>query len=296
MAFAIACGDHSGVLTTTMTSTFDLDQVVTTLNDDGICGMPGAFSEEFVSRANRECLEHSAYAYSYSGGTANRGRNRRYFAFHPEETSLAVEILTHPWFVAVCETVLGPGYQIAEYACDVSWPGSLHQKWHRDFPSDIGMDADGNLLALAFNIPTVATTDVNGPLELIHGTHRDAIPTPDGMFPDEAGQAAYETHPGRTLKYAKLGSMSVRTPLAIHRGTPNQYAGPRMHQAARPVMVVTVYAGGVDLLEGHTALNVSAEYHERLPSIVRDHLHCEVVDRLEPIVQKHTIEGLVMGE
>jgi len=284
------------VITSPATLGLDLDQVVTTLYDDGICGMPGAFSEEFVHRANRECVEHAAYAYSYKGGTANRGRNRRYFAFHPEDTSLAVEILTHPWFVGVCERVLGPEYQIAEYACDVSWPGSLHQKWHRDFPTDIGMDPSGNLIALAFNIPTVATTDVNGPLELIHGTHRDAIDTEDGMFPDEAGQASYESHPGRTLKYAKVGSMSVRSPLAIHRGTPNRYAGPAMHRGARPVMVVTVYAGGVDLLEGHTALNVSADYHDRLPAVVRDHLHCEVVDQLEPIVQKHTIEGLMMGD
>jgi hypothetical protein len=29
---------------------------------------------------------------------------------------------------------------------------------------------------------------------------------------------------------------------------------------------------------------------------VRDHLHCPVVDELTPIVQKHTIEGLVMGD
>lgn len=283
-------------MTTTAPRTFDLDQVVTTLTDDGIAGMPGAYSEEFVARANRECIEHAAYAYSYSGGTANRGRNRRYFAFHPEETSMAVEMLSHPWFVAVCERVLGPDYQIAEYACDVSWPGALHQKWHRDFPTEIGMDADGQLLALAFNLPTVATTDVNGPLELIHGTHRDSIETSDQMFPDEAGQAAYQNHPGRTLKYAKLGSMSVRSPLAIHRGTPNTYTGPRMHKAARPVMVVTVYAGGVDLLEGHTAMTVTADYHSRLPAVVRDHLHCEVVDELQPIVQKHTIEGLMMGD
>jgi hypothetical protein len=29
------------------------------------------------------------------------------------------------------------------------------------------------------------------------------------------------------------------------------------------------------------------------PACVRDHLACRVVDRLEPIVQKHQIEGLV---
>ncbi len=37
-------------------------------------------------------------------------------------------------------------------------------------------------------------------------------------------------------------------------------------------------------------------YYEALPQRVRDHLVCPVVDELTPITQKHTIEGLVMGE
>ncbi|GAA0584074.1 hypothetical protein GCM10010172_81290 [Paractinoplanes ferrugineus] len=41
---------------------------------------------------------------------------------------------------------------------------------------------------------------------------------------------------------------------------------------------------------------VTPGYREALPQQVRAHLHCPVVDRLTPITQKHTIEGLVMGE
>jgi hypothetical protein len=37
-------------------------------------------------------------------------------------------------------------------------------------------------------------------------------------------------------------------------------------------------------------------YAEALPERVRRHLKCPVVDELTPITQKHTIEGLVMGE
>jgi hypothetical protein len=40
---------------------------------------------------------------------------------------------------------------------------------------------------------------------------------------------------------------------------------------------------------------VTPSYWESLPSSVRDHLVCRVVDELSPIVQKHQIEGLVMG-
>jgi hypothetical protein len=32
-----------------------------------------------------------------------------------------------------------------------------------------------------------------------------------------------------------------------------------------------------------------------LPQAVRDRLVCRVVDKLEPITQKHDIEGLMMG-
>jgi hypothetical protein len=37
------------------------------------------------------------------------------------------------------------------------------------------------------------------------------------------------------------------------------------------------------------------DYHDKLPSAVREHLACRVVDELEPIEQRHTFEGLVMG-
>jgi hypothetical protein len=37
-------------------------------------------------------------------------------------------------------------------------------------------------------------------------------------------------------------------------------------------------------------------YSDSIPEDVRAHLLGRVVDRLEPIVQQHTIEGLVMGE
>ncbi|MEV4767059.1 hypothetical protein AB0J89_30930 [Micromonospora chokoriensis] len=43
------------------------------------------------------------------------------------------------------------------------------------------------------------------------------------------------------------------------------------------------------------ACDLGHRLRESLPSSVREHLHCPVVDRLEPIRQKHTIEGLVTG-
>jgi hypothetical protein len=86
-----------------------------------------------------------------------------------------------------------------------------------------------------------------------------------------------------------MGDISARSALAVHRGTANR------SPHSRPVLVLGVDAPGA----GHAALHdpqVTPEYYDRLPDQVRRHLSCRVVDRLEPIVQKHQIEGLAMGK
>jgi hypothetical protein len=55
----------------------------------------------------------------------------------------------------------------------------------------------------------------------------------------------------------------------------------------------------VDAPSGRNAerhdLQVTRRYLETLPGFVREHLTSRLVDELEPIYQKHQIEGLVMG-
>ncbi len=41
---------------------------------------------------------------------------------------------------------------------------------------------------------------------------------------------------------------------------------------------------------------VTRSFYESLPQRIRDHLVCPIVDTLTPITQKHSIEGLMMGE
>jgi hypothetical protein len=86
-----------------------------------------------------------------------------------------------------------------------------------------------------------------------------------------------------------MGDVSARSALTIHRGTVNHSSRPR------PVLVLGVDAPGAGNAAHHD-LAVTKPYWESLPEQVRAHLRCPVVDRLTPIVQKHTIEGLVMGE
>jgi hypothetical protein len=87
----------------------------------------------------------------------------------------------------------------------------------------------------------------------------------------------------------KMGDISARSALTIHRGTAN------LSQKSRPVLVLGVDAPGADNSERHD-LQFSRAYYEALPDEVKQHLTCRVVEELEPIVQGHSIEGLMMGE
>jgi hypothetical protein len=86
----------------------------------------------------------------------------------------------------------------------------------------------------------------------------------------------------------KQGDMSVRTGLTVHRGTANQ------SDIARPVLILGVVSPDADF--GPHELEISTRFAESLPAGVREHLHSRVVDELAPLVQAHTIEGLVMGD
>jgi hypothetical protein len=107
------------------------------------------------------------------------------------------------------------------------------------------------------------------------------------MFPPKELYSRYEELAVR--KYPKRGDISARSALTIHRGTPN------VSDTARPVLVLGVDAPGAGNGERHD-MAVTHGYWADLPERVRAHLRCPVVDELEPIRQKHTIEGLVMGE
>ncbi|MET0714350.1 MAG: hypothetical protein ABWY57_05505, partial [Mycetocola sp.] len=80
-----------------------------------------------------------------------------------------------------------------------------------------------------------------------------------------------------------------RSALTVHRGTANTSS------KARPVLVLGVDAPGAGNAEHHD-MAVTRGFSDSLPDRIRQHLVCPVVDRLTPITQKHSIEGLMMGD
>jgi hypothetical protein len=87
----------------------------------------------------------------------------------------------------------------------------------------------------------------------------------------------------------QMGDIAARSALTVHRGTANR------SNVARPVLVLGAEAGDATKAVPHD-LHVTRAYFDRLPEALRPHLSCRLVDELEPVVQGHTIEGLVMGE
>lgn len=261
---------------------------VDALHTDGIVARPEAFSRPWAEQMLTDVLAAFEDARTREGGAVGRGPQRFYVEVHPEQLTGFVDLVTHPWVTAVSEAVLGPDYEIVEVGFDVPFPGAQNQPWHRDFPAPPQTYEQRRLTSLAFNLTAVDTTPEMGPFEIAPGTQYEPGHDWDhGMFPPRDQWPRFAALARAALPRA--GDVSARSALTVHRGTANRSAH------ARPVLVLGVDAPGA----GHAALHdmmVTRGYHAALPDAVRARLHARVVDALTPIVQKHTIEGLVMGE
>ena len=264
----------------------DVPAVMGGLYGDGIIACKGAFAPEWVARLKEDIETLFAEARTRPGGALERGPNRYYVEIHPERVRGFLDIVTHPWVVGVCRTVLGPDYKVVEAGFDIPFPGAMHQPWHRDFPSPEATLVGRRLNSLAFNITTVDVDEEIGPFEVAPGTQWDDLAGDDPMFPSKQKYPRYEALAQR--KMPRIGDISARSALTIHRGTANR------SNRIRPVFVLGVDAPDARNAEKHD-LQVSQAYWDALPESVRAHLTCRVVPSLEPIYQAHTIEGLRMG-
>ncbi|WP_052732531.1 phytanoyl-CoA dioxygenase family protein [Hymenobacter terrenus] len=268
--------------------TYDIAQIMGGLYGDGIIGLKGAFSREWVQQLGADIAGLYTAALQRPGGALGRGPKRHYVEIHPESIRGFVDLATHPWVTAVCEAVLGPDYKIVEIGFDVPNPGAMNQPWHRDFPAPDDTITGRRLNSLAFNLTTVDVTEDMGPFEIAPGTQWDLpIDFEHDMFPPKANSPRYEQRAQRKLP--QMGDISARSALTIHRGTANN------SDKSRPALVLGVDAPTANNAERHD-LQITRAFYATLPESLKQHLTCRLVDELEPIVQGHTIEGLMMGE
>ena len=271
-----------------MTRTVDAAEQRAAIYRDGIVGLPGCFSTEWTDRLHADFESVFAEARTQTHGLVGRGPNRYYFAVHPERIRGFVDLVSHPTLAGLCAEMLGPGYLIIELGFDV--PCRVPRPNRGTGTSPVRRRArTGVLTSLAFNLTTVDVTTELAPFEIAPGTHfDDGSRFEHGMFPRAGDYPRYDALASR--RFPRRGDVSARTGLTLHRGT--EHLGDR----ARPVLILGVVTGDTDPsdIEVHD-LVVTRNHHESLPAAVRAHLRCIVVDELEPIEQKHDIEGLMMG-
>lgn len=254
---------------------------------DGIVAVPGALPRVWGAQLAEDFAVLFSEARSRPDGLVNRGTNRFYFTVHPERLRGFAAVAAQPMLSALSSAVLGPEWRLVEVAFDVPLPGSRYQPWHRDFASPTETHKERRLSSLAFNLTGADVTPEMGPFEIAPGTHwDDGSDFAHGMFPGDEACARYDTL--AVPKMPRLGDMSVRSGLTLHRGTPNRSPAPR------PVLILGVV--GPEVTTGPHGLEITRGFARALPGEVRDRLDARVVDELHPLQQTHDIEGLVMGD
>ncbi|HYF60893.1 MAG TPA: phytanoyl-CoA dioxygenase family protein [Burkholderiaceae bacterium] len=265
----------------------DVAAIMRGLYGDGFIGRPGAFPRELVARIAEDVAVLAAEALRTPGGIVPRGPNRFYVEVHPERLRDLPALVGHPWIAAVCDAVLGEDWRVVEIGFDVLGPGAADQPWHRDFAAPPETTRGRRLNSLAFNMPLVDVGDDMGPLEIAPGTQWDDLSdAPKGMFPPESSWPRYQALAQR--KTPRMGDVSARSALTVHRGTASR------SDRQRPVLVLGIDAPDARNGERHD-LQLTREAERRMAPELRRRLRARIVDRLEPIVQAHQIEGLDTG-
>jgi hypothetical protein len=233
------------------------------LYGDGITALKGAFSARMGAadaRGHRHSLRRSAGG---AGGALPRGPQRWYVEVHPERIRGFVDIATHPWFVAVCETVLGPDYKIVEVGFDIPFPGAADQPWHRDFFVPEATTKGRRLNSLAFNLTAVEqsrrwgrssrTRNAVGPVRRLRQGHVPAQAPVAALYRSGAAEdAADGRHVGALRAHHPSRHRQPFEPAAAGAGGRRRRAGRNQRAASR--------SPG------------DAGYLDSLPPQVRDHL------------------------
>lgn len=250
---------------TTRFSDTDLDQFAAALNRDGICTIRGLFDatlvDEWLGAFNALFRERQ----NRPGGLAPREQARYYLTF-PWVPPFANEaVFANPTILGVLNRVFAQEYVMVQLGADIPVKGSDYQEIHRDYRPLFTDDVVTPLYALAVNFALVEVTEDNAPFQMARGTH--VLPRDEGLAKVEAGEIPMESF------LMQPGDVSIRTPLALHRGSPNRTDLPR------PMVVM-----GYVMHWLHTPkvdLTLPRDYYESLPEQTQQMLRCNVVDELQ---------------
>src|SRR5438270_12978873 len=104
-----------------------IDSDIQTLHREGIVAHKRAFSRDFIEQMRDDMMTAFWEAIQRPGGAVGRGPRRWYVEVHPQAISGFVQLVTHPWFTAMSQSVLGPDYEIVEIGFDTPFQGAKTQ-------------------------------------------------------------------------------------------------------------------------------------------------------------------------
>jgi ectoine hydroxylase-related dioxygenase (phytanoyl-CoA dioxygenase family) len=245
-------------------SEIELEELTADLNRDGLCILRGVFAPSLVERWAQAFQALFAERQARPGGLAPR-EQARYYLTLPWTAPFADEaVFANPAILGVLNRVFPQEYAMVQLGADVPLKGSDYQEIHRDYRPLFTDATVTPLYALAVNFPLVDVTSENGPFEQARGTH--LLPREEALQKVASGEIPMETFP------LQRGDVMIRTPLALHRGTPNRTDAPR------PMVVM-----GYVMHWLHTPkvdLTLPRDYYDRLPPNLQKMLRCEVVEAL----------------
>lgn len=242
----------------------DLDQFAHVLNRDGICVIPGLFDKDLIQEWATAFNQLFEQRKARPGGLAPREQNRYYLTLPWMPPFANVEVFANSVILGVLDRVFAQEYRLVQLGADTPVQGSDYQEIHRDFRPLFTDQFHTPLYALAVNFPLVEVTEDNGPFQMARGTH--AMPRDEALVKVRAGEIPMESF------LMQPGDVMIRSPLAMHRGSPNRTDTPRpmvvmgyvMHWLHTPVMDLTL----------------PRDYYESLPQSIQTMLRCQVVEQL----------------
>lgn len=242
----------------------ELDRLAESLNRDGICVIQDLFP--------RSVLEAWAVAFdqlfqqrkNQAGGLAPREQSRYYLTLPWIAPFANPAIFANSVILAVLNRVFAQEYRLVQLGADVPVQGSTYQEIHRDFRPLFTDQFVTPLYAVAVNFPLVEVIDENGPFQMALGTH--VLPREEGLAKIASGEIPIESF------YLQPGDVMIRSPLALHRGSPNVTDRPRP-------MIVMGYVMHW-LHTAHLDLKIPHAYYESLPESIQQMLRWQVVDRV----------------
>ncbi len=249
-------------MTPTQPKTADLDRLAAELTRDGICVIRNLLDPALVAVWARDFDALFRARQQRPGGLAPREQARYYLTLPWKPPFADPRLFANPAVLGILDRVFAQEYVLVQLGADVPLQGSDYQEIHRDFRPLFTEQVVTPLYAVAVNVPLVPVSEENGPLQMARGTH--VLPRAEGLAKVASGEIPMESF------LMQPGDVSIRSPLALHRGSPNRTPEPR------PMVVM-----GYVMHWLHTPkveLIVSRAAYESLPEPVRQLLRCQVVE------------------